>query len=589
MNTYPLIRNRWSNEHLLAVLFFAVSLYQLPDWTASTLSILRYVLFVTAALLLDTAINYIRYKKPVCAVSAAVTAAVLYPVIKDLPGWAGLLGIAVALIAGKHIWGGTGKNLFNPAVTGMLFLSTMLPLRFPIFEPSYMLLPALVLTLPFIAVRAFPGIGCMAGMLSVLYLRGSMELTGIMAYGVIYWSCVVITDPSTATDKPSAGLLLGFLSGFLPMYFKPSIFSLSAALLLFNAASYIIDKYYGRRKGIFLTGVRIKSPIAPLGAYMEMLDLTQGQPSTECNPKELNVENILERISRNDVFGMGGAGFPAVSKLETVIGSGAKDKYLIINGMECDPGLIHDKWLMQNHQPEIAKGIEVLINIVGFKKIYFIAKDTQGLSLPEQVEIRQMPDRYPYGAERVFVEKLTGIKIPTSSNPAQYGVLVFNVQTVLAIYEAVCCNKKADERLITVADLFTGTGQVVKVKVGEPISSIIEKTVGNKGMTFVGGGIMQARPALDDEVIGKTTNFIAVGMLPKYKESLQCINCGLCRFCCPMGLNVKRIADLADEGKLIEAKTYDAGKCLSCGTCSYVCPAGKNLSERIRRVGATGI
>jgi Na+-translocating ferredoxin:NAD+ oxidoreductase RnfC subunit len=152
---------------------------------------------------------------------------------------------------------------------------------------------------------------------------------------------------------------------------------------------------------------------------------------------------------------------------------------------------------------------------------------------------------------------------------------------VLSIYEAVCLDKKIDTRFITVADLFTGVSQVAKVKMGERVSDIVEKTVGNKGITFVGGGIMKAHAASDDEVVGKTTNFIAVGMLPKYKESLQCINCGLCKLYCPMGLNVKKIAELVDEGKLLEAQTYNMGRCISCGICSYVCLAGKNLSGRI--------
>ncbi|MHB1393680.1 MAG: RnfABCDGE type electron transport complex subunit D [Clostridia bacterium] len=583
MNTYPLIRNRWSNEHLLAVLFFNLSLYQLPDWVGSSVSILRYALIVAVALLLDTAINYIRYKKPVCAASSAVTAAVLYTVIKGLPGWAGLLGIAVALIVGKHIWGGTGKNIFNPAVTAMFVLSMIFPLKLPLFEPSYLLLPAMVLSLPFIAVRIFSGVGFMAGMISMFFFSNSLDFANLIAYGVIYWSCVVVTDPATTTDKPVVGLLMGFLAGFLPLYLNPSLFTLSSALLLFNVASFILGRYFGRGKGVFLPGVNIKAPIAAVKSDIEITDLTRKQLYAGSNPEVLKAENILECIKRNDVFGMGGAGFPTVNKLEAVIKSGANEKYLIINGMECDPGLIHDKWLMHNRQAEIAKGIEVLSNVIEFRKIYCIAKDIHGLSLPELVEMHQMPDRYPYGAEKLFVEKLLGINIPADSNPAQYGVLVLNVQTMLAIYEAVCLNKKADERFITVADLFTGNGRVVRVKMGDRVSDIVDRTVGSKGITFVGGGIMQAHTALDDEVVGKTTNFIAVGMLPKYKESTQCIDCGLCRLCCPMGLDVKKIADLMDEGKLMEAKTYNAGRCISCGICSYICLAGKNLSGRIAK------
>lgn len=581
MNTYPLIRNRWSNEHLLAALFITVSLYQLPDWIGSTSALIRYVLFVALALILDTVINYIRYKKPVCAVSSAVTAAVLYPVIKDLPGWAGMLGIVAALVVGKHIWGGTGKNIFNPAVTGMFILSIFFPLSLPVFEPSNMLLPALILSIPFIYIRVFPGIGFIAGMISMLLLGYNLDYSAIMAYGVIFWGCIVITDPATATDRPIAGLLSGFLAGFLSLHFNSSIFALAAALLLFNGVSFLLDSFSRRNRRIYLSGLNIKSPIGASERNTELTDLTGKHPCIGINPEYINSEEALENIGKNEVFGMGGAGFPTKDKISAVIKSGANEKYLIVNGMECDPGLIHDKWLMKNRRNEIGKGIAVLGKMISFKKIYFITKESESLSLPEPVEAYRMPDRYPFGAEKIFVEKLLGISIPENSNPAQYGVLVLNVQTVLSVYEAACCNEKADTRFITVADLLTGTSSVVKVKLGELVADIVKKTVGSKGITFAGGGIMQAHPALDDEVIGKNTNFIAVGMLPKYKESTQCINCGFCRRYCPMGLNVKKITDLVDEGKLLEAQACNSGSCISCGICSYICLAGRNLSGRI--------
>lgn len=579
MNSYPLIRNRWSNEHLLAVLFFALSLYQLPDWTSSWTSILRYILLVAAALFLDVAINYIRYSKPVCAVSAAVSAAVLYPVVKELPGWAGLLGIAVALIIGKHIWGGTGKNIFNPAVVSMFLLSMIFPMKLSLFEPSYLLLPALALSLPFLAVRAFPGIGLITGMLLAAFLGNNLTAESFIAVGVIYWGCIVITDPATSTDNPAGGVLLGFLAGFIPMYFRPDLFAISFALLAFNGASYILGRYSNRTKGLSLTGIRIKAPVRTKG---EMVDLSGEQSFEEGNWKDLSAQSIMERIEGNGVFGMGGAGFPTVNKLEAFIKSGSKEKYMIINGMECDPGLVHDKWLIQNRQAEIGKGIEVLCRIAGFKSIYYIAKEINGLELPKPVVPKQMPDKYPYGAERIFIKRLLGIDIPAASNPAQYGVLVLNVQTVYAVYQAVCCNKRIDTRYITVADLFAGTSRTVRAAMGSRISDIIEKTVGSKGLAFAGGGIMQAHSVSDGETIGKTTNFIAVGMLPKYKESVQCINCGLCRLCCPQGLDVKRITEQLEAGRLLEARSFGLDRCMGCGTCSYVCLAGKNLSGRMQ-------
>lgn len=582
MNTYPLIRTKLSNEHLMTALFAVLSLYQLPDWVASAAAVPRYLLFVTAALLMDSLINYIRHRKAICAVSAAVTAAVLYPIAKGLPGWAAMLGLTAALVIGKHIWGGTGKNIFNPAVLGMLVLGIFFPVRLPLFEPAGLLIPALVLSFPFVYVRAFPGIGFMIGMLLALFLKGNLDYVAVVAYGVPFWGCLVVTDPATSMDRPYAGALAGLLAGFASLYFSSSVFTIAAVILLYNGASFVMDSMSRKNNRIYMSGLNIKPAVAA-ARRMELVDLSGKLSSVGCSPQSLSRENILERIRNNEVFGMGGGGFPLADKLDTVIRSGAKEKYIIINAMECDPGLFHDKWLMKNKAQEIAKGAIVLEKLAQFKAVYCVTKETESFTLTEPVVMYRLPDRYPYGAERILVEKLLGISIPENSNPAQYGVLVINLQTVLYACEAACCNEKTDTRYITVADLMEGTGLVAKVRLGDRISDVVERTVGNKGMSFAGGGIMQAHAASEDEVVGRSTNFIAVGMLPRYKESTQCINCGLCRMCCPMGLDVRKIAELVDKGKLLEAQACNSGSCLSCGTCSYVCLAGRNLSGRMAK------
>ncbi len=583
MNTYPLIRVKLSNEHLMTALFIVLSLYQLPEWRASAAAVFGYLLFVAAALLMDSLINYIRYRKAMCAVSAAVTAAVLYPVAKGLPGWAAMLGLAVALIIGKHIWGGTGKNIFNPAVLGMLVLGIFFPIRLPLFEPTGWLIPALVLSFPFVYIRAFPGIGFMIGMLLALFIKGNLDYMAMIAYGIPFWGCLVVTDPVTSMDRPYAGALAGLLAGFASLFFSSSVFAMAAAILLYNGASFVVNSLSRKNNWIYLSGLNIKPAVSLTRRRTELVDLSGKSSCVGCSPHHLSRESILERIRSNEVFGMGGGGFPLANKLDTVIRSGAKEKYIIINAMECDPGLFHDKWLMRNKAQEIAKGAIVLDKLAEFKAVYCVTKETESFSLTEPVVMHRLPDRYPYGAERILAEKLLGIKIPENSNPAQYGILVINIQTALYAYEAACCNEKADTRFITVADLLEGTGLVAKVRLGDRISDVIERTVGNKGMSFAGGGIMQAHAASEDEVVGRSTNFVAVGMLPRYKESTQCINCGLCRLCCPMGLDARKIAGLVDKGKLLEAQACNSGSCLSCGTCSYVCLAGRNLSGRMAK------
>ena len=54
---------------------------------------------------------------------------ILYPMIlpPTIPFWMAAVGLAVGLILGKEVFGGTGKNIFNPAIVGRVFLSVTFP------------------------------------------------------------------------------------------------------------------------------------------------------------------------------------------------------------------------------------------------------------------------------------------------------------------------------------------------------------------------------------------------------------------------------------------------------------------------------
>lgn len=54
---------------------------------------------------------------------------ILYPMIlpPTIPFWMAAVGIAVGIILGKEVFGGTGKNIFNPAIVGRTFLAVTFP------------------------------------------------------------------------------------------------------------------------------------------------------------------------------------------------------------------------------------------------------------------------------------------------------------------------------------------------------------------------------------------------------------------------------------------------------------------------------
>lgn len=577
VNTFPLIKTKLSNERLMSALLLVLLLYNLPRFLKAPGDILTLLLLFVVGLFLDAGAHYMLFKRPVCAVSAAVTALILFTLSPGAPFWAECAALAAALIIGKAIWGGTGKNPLNPAMVGLALLFILTPLKSPAFEPSWYLLPAVLLSLPFLFIRPLAGLGIIAGMLSALLIGRILTVEAVLAAGVFFWGCLVMTDPVTTTAKPAAGLIIGFLAGILPgLAGQPA--AMPIGILVSNLLSHLTDwldiggtvklrkKFSGRQKIIIST-------------ELPYIDLT-GEDDPAPSAGLPSCSEILRRIEKSGVFGMGGAAFPAVVKIKAVMESKSRDKHLIVNAVECDPGLLHDKWLLINRGDEIMRGIEILASCIPFKTVTVAAKNPVGFHLPETVKLHQVRDYYPAGAEKLLVREVVG-DAPAECVPAEAGILVLNVQTVYTISKAVLSHRAADRRFITVADLDRRIGRAVRVRLGDGVYETARKILPVAVNVYTGGGIMNACLADDGAVIGEKTNFLAVGRITAFREAL-CSQCNFCSAYCPVTLHVREIAHYIDDNKQDKAALLHPENCLECGLCSAICPAGRDQARRVK-------
>lgn len=618
-NTYPLIRVRWSNEHIMAALFVVLLLYLLPFWIGNPAEIASFLAVLAFSLLLDTVCGFLRHKRPVCSVSAAVTAGILQVLTPGIPLWGRLLGVFAAIILGKQIWGGTGKNIINPAILGYFLISMFFNTSAVSIEATLLLIPAMILSVPFILFRPFTALSYFVGVMAAFWI-GGMAMSVTTAAFYVFLGSIVLTDPVTVTPLKLPGILGGFAAALLPFFTPNSMMFFALVVLALNLFSYLAEEYSGKpREKRDFSGITFKSPYKGVDYASPAIDLSgngrtgisevcactdiTGDELTGTElfgtdkagmyseaPSSLDAgytsDFILERIKRNEVYGMGGGAFPTVTKLADVISSGAENKYLVVNAAECDPGLIHDKWILKNRVEDVFKGIELISRCIGFKDEYIAVKAGLEFNCPGDMEasgvkISRVKNFYPAGYEKALIQSVLGIDVPDGSIPSRLGILVINVQTLLAVHEAVSMDKKADSKYITVSDLKNGTAKTVRVSLGSRIADTIESIYPGSFPVFTGGGIMQSHIAEDDEPVGKNTNFITVSSMPRYKESPFCSNCDACRINCPKGLAVNRIAQLTELGKFDETKQYQPEKCIRCGLCSYVCLAGKNLSARV--------
>lgn len=101
-------------------------------------------LAISFAILLEAIVTLLRKKTPffyLRDLSVVLTALILAMAIPPYaPYWVILIGIFGAVILGKHIYGGLGQNLFNPAMVGYVILLISFPLQMTIWLPPLPLL-----------------------------------------------------------------------------------------------------------------------------------------------------------------------------------------------------------------------------------------------------------------------------------------------------------------------------------------------------------------------------------------------------------------------------------------------------------------
>lgn len=114
-------------------------------------TLVQLLLAITSALLAEAAIMRLR-KRPVLPSltdhSALLTALLLAVSVPPLlPWWMTTIGTLFAIIIAKHLYGGLGNNLFNPAMTGYVVLLISFPLQMTSWLPPHSL-SATVVDLP---------------------------------------------------------------------------------------------------------------------------------------------------------------------------------------------------------------------------------------------------------------------------------------------------------------------------------------------------------------------------------------------------------------------------------------------------------
>ena len=308
----------------------------------------------------------------------------------------------------------------------------------------------------------------------------------------------------------------------------------------------------------------------------------------------LSQKDILQHITDYGIVGLGGATFPSHVKLDI-----KNDKHvdcLIINGVECEPYLTADHRLMLEKSEEIIVGIQILMRALHIKKavigiennkkdaIEVLKKATES---DPRIKVSALRVKYPQGSEKQLIRAILKREVPKGGLPMDVGVIVHNVGTIFAIYQAVQYDQPLTERVVTVTGKKLNNPSNFWVKIGTPIKDLVEEVGGVPEGTrkIVNGGPMMGKAIKNTDVpITKGTSGILIISEEEAsrKEPKNCIRCSQCVFVCPMGLEPHLLMNLSEKGLYERAAKEDVMTCIECGSCSYVCPSHRPLLDYIR-------
>jgi electron transport complex protein RnfC len=315
------------------------------------------------------------------------------------------------------------------------------------------------------------------------------------------------------------------------------------------------------------------------------------------DPAGLDADGFVAAVQAAGLVGLGGAAFPTHVKYK--LPPGRVVTRLVVNGCECEPYLTADHRTMVERPEAVLRGAEIVARHLGLVEtvigvelnkadaIAALGRAVAEAGAGERVRVVPLAVKYPQGAEKMLIEAIYGLEVPSGKLPLDVGCLVNNVGTMAAIADWFDRGLPLIERVVTVAGPGVRRPANLLVPVGTPVRAVLEHCGGLTADTreVVMGGPMMGSPlaSLDAPVLKGTSGLLAfTAAEARVPVEYGCIKCGRCVEACPQFLNPSRLQRLARAGRWEELERGFVMDCVECGSCSFACPSGIPVVQLIR-------
>ena len=327
------------------------------------------------------------------------------------------------------------------------------------------------------------------------------------------------------------------------------------------------------------------------GLYTAVEGLGEARDATTLSKQE-----IRDIVREAGIVGLGGAGFPTNVKLTPKDES--KIDYVIVNGAECEPYLTCDYRMMIEEPERLVGGLKVMLQLFENAKAVIGIENNKPKAIEKlralvkdepKITVEPLRTKYPQGGERSLIYAVTGREINSSMLPADAGCVVDNVNTVMAIYDAVCKRTPILERVITVTGDAVKEPQNFKVRTGMNYNDIIEAAggfVGEPKKILSGGPMMGQAMYTTDVPVTKNSSSLTCFLEDEVEKNPEspCIRCGRCGEVCPEFLVPVLMMQTCMAGNSEGYEKLYGMECIECGSCSYICPARRPLTQAFKQM-----
>ena len=313
------------------------------------------------------------------------------------------------------------------------------------------------------------------------------------------------------------------------------------------------------------------------------------------NFTSLTPKDLLRKIVKGGIVGLGGAAFPTAQKLMQA--RTCKIDHLLLNGVECESYISCDDVLMRERAGEIISGAQILMHALEID-VCFVAVESDkpeairalgevlGDINDARIVLKQVPTIYPSGGEDQLVQLVTNREVPSGGLPSDVGCLVQNVGTAAAIHDWIINNEPLISRVTTITGDGVASPINVRARIGTPIADVVQYAGGytESAEQLIIGGPMTGRSVTTDRVpLVKATNCVLVSSAtPDPGPELPCIRCGDCAAVCPVQLLPQQLFWYACADNEVKMREFGLMDCIECGCCDLVCPSHIPLTADFR-------